>query len=203
MTLPHTELGLLILMAWGGLGYLFGSIPSGVLNARFLGLGDLRHIGSGNIGATNVLRTGSKKAAALTLLMDAGKGALAVLLARHFADSAAAQVAALCAILGHCYPIWLRFRGGKAVATLLGILLALYFPIGLTTCLVWLVSAALFKMSSLAALSAALSACLSAYVFEQSQLIVLVIVLNVLIYWRHRGNIARILNGCEPRIGQK
>ncbi|MBE0414427.1 glycerol-3-phosphate 1-O-acyltransferase PlsY, partial [Yoonia sp.] len=144
-----------ILLLWGVIGYLLGSIPSGVLLARVMNLGNLRDIGSGNIGATNVLRTGNKKAAALTLLGDAGKGIAAVLLARAFAAEDAVQIAALLAFVGHCFPVWLWFRGGKGVATYLGIMLALAWPMGLTACGIWLVIAVITRYSSLAALVAA------------------------------------------------
>ena len=203
MMMPMTDLGWGALLFWSVLAYGFGSIPSGVIIARLLGLGDLREIGSGNIGATNVLRTGNKTAAALTLLFDAGKGALPVLLAFSFADEAAAHCASISALLGHCYPVWLRFKGGKAVATLLGVLLALFWPLGLLTCLAWLVAAAVFRVSSLAALIASLSALLWAMLLGQEQLIALLLVLNALVYWRHRANIARLLQGSEPKIGQK
>ncbi len=203
MMMPMTDLGWGALLFWSVLAYGFGSIPSGVIIARLLGLGDLRQIGSGNIGATNVLRTGNKNAAALTLLFDAGKGALPVLLGFSFAGEAAAHCASISALLGHCYPVWLRFKGGKAVATLLGVLLALFWPLGLLTCLAWLVAAAVFRISSLAALIASLSTLLWAMLLGQEQMIALLFVLNALVYWRHRANIARLLQGSEPKIGQK
>jgi glycerol-3-phosphate acyltransferase PlsY len=142
-------------LIWAVLGYLLGSVPFGILLARAMNLGDLRKIGSGNIGATNVLRTGNKKAAALTLLFDGAKGAVAVLLARQFSGEAAAQVAALAAFLGHCYPVWLGFKGGKGVATFIGIMLALAWPIGLIVCATWLLVAVVTRYSSLSALLAA------------------------------------------------
>ncbi|WP_300397277.1 glycerol-3-phosphate 1-O-acyltransferase PlsY, partial [uncultured Sphingobium sp.] len=147
---PYWLLPTLVLV----LGYLLGSIPFGLLLTRVTGAGDLRQIGSGNIGATNVLRTGNKKAAALTLLLDGAKGAVAVLLARAFAGEDAAQAAALGAMIGHCYPIWLGFRGGKGVATFLGLMLALAWPVGLACCVVWLITAAVSRISSLSALAA-------------------------------------------------
>ena len=145
------------LIFWAIAGYGLGSIPFGMVLARLMGLGNLRDIGSGSIGATNVLRTGSKTAAALTLLLDGGKGIIAVALAQMTAGEAAAQIAALFAMLGHCYPVWLRFRGGKGVATLLGVVLALYLPLGVACCATWLVVAALRRISSLSALVAVAS----------------------------------------------
>jgi glycerol-3-phosphate acyltransferase PlsY len=140
-------------------GYLVGSIPFGIVIARLFGLGDLRQIGSGNIGATNVLRTGNKLAAALTLLLDAGKGGLAVLVARLvIGQDDAAQLAGLASFVGHLFPVWLRFKGGKGVATFLGVLLALHWPVGLTACAIWLIAAVLSRMSSLGALAAAIVA---------------------------------------------
>lgn len=184
-------------------GYLLGSIPFGVILTRLFGAGDLRQIGSGNIGATNVLRTGNRTAAALTLLLDGGKGAAAVLLARAFAGEDAAQLAGLMAFLGHCYPVWLRFAGGKGVATFLGLLLALAWPVGIAACLTWLVAAALTRISSLSALVAALAAPLWMLVLGRSGAVLLAIALAALILWRHRGNIARLLSGTEPKIGHK
>jgi len=185
------------------IGYLLGSIPFGMIMARLMGLGNLRQIGSGNIGATNVLRTGNKLAAALTLLFDAGKSAAAVLAARAFAGEDAAQLAALAALLGHCYPLWLRFRGGKGVATFLGALLALAWPVGLAACATWALIAALARISSLAALIAAGTAPLWAWLLGYSPAAALLIVLAALIFWRHRANIARLSAGTEPKIGRK
>lgn len=192
-----------LLLLWAAVGYLIGSIPSGVILARVMGLGDLRQIGSGNIGATNVLRTGNKKAAALTLLFDAAKGAAAVLLARWLAGEDAAQLAGLMAFLGHCFPIWLRFRGGKGVATFLGIVLALHWPLGLMCCATWLLIAAITRYSSAAALmSAGMSPVFAIIPLEQPRLILLCFILAVLIYVRHWGNIKRIRAKTEPRIGK-
>ncbi|MGA0542061.1 glycerol-3-phosphate 1-O-acyltransferase PlsY [Neotabrizicola sp. VNH66] len=186
------------------LSYLLGSIPFGVLVTRALGLGDLRRIGSGNIGATNVLRTGNKGAALATLLLDGAKGAVAVLLARAIVGAEdAAQVAALAAFLGHLYPVWLGFRGGKGVATFLGTLLALAWPVGLAACATWLAAAALTRMSSAAALIAAATSPVWLWTFGQGRLLVLVILLTLLIYIRHAANIARIRSGTEPKIGAK
>lgn len=201
--MPIIDSSMTVLLFWAVLGYLFGSVPYGILLARFMGLGNLREIGSGNIGATNVLRTGNKKAAALTLIFDAGKGAVAVLLARLFAGEDAAQVAALTAMLGHCYPIWLGFKGGKGVATFLGILLALSWPVGLGGCLAWLIGAALSRISSMAALVAAAASTFLMIFVGYGQGLILGIILTLLIFWRHRANIARIKAGTEPKIGQK
>ena len=155
--MPAFETGVMALTLWGLIGYLFGSIPFGIVITRVFGLGDLRKIGSGNIGTTNVLRTGSKPAAAATLVLDGGKGAIAVLVARWLAAEDAAQLAGLMAFLGHCFPIWLKFKGGKGVATFLGLMLALAWPVGIACCLTWLVTALIGRISSLSALVAAAS----------------------------------------------
>jgi len=144
----------MIAVIWAILGYLLGSIPFGIVITRGLGLGDLRQIGSGNIGATNVLRTGHKGAALATLLLDSGKGAIAVLLAYWLGGDTAAVMAGAGALLGHCFPVWLGFKGGKGVATFLGTLIALYWPLGLAACAVWLVTALVTRISSLSALVA-------------------------------------------------
>ena len=184
------------------LGYLLGSIPFGLLFGRLSGAGDVRKIGSGNIGATNVLRTGKKWAAAGTLLCDGAKGAVAVLLARNVLPGME-TIAALGAVLGHLYPVWLRFKGGKGVATFLGICLGLYWPVGLCVATTWLVAARIWRISSLSALIAiALS---SAYflLFSRPDYAALALPLSFLIYWMHRENIRRLLKGQEPRIGAK
>ena len=191
------------LLIWAILGYLFGSIPSGMILARVMNLGNLREIGSGNIGATNVLRTGNKAAAALTLLFDAAKAMIPLLLARHFAGEDAAQLAALTAFLGHCFPVWLKFRGGKGVATLVGIYLALYFPLGLAVCATWLVCAAISRYSSLSALFAAGMAPVWAALLGVGSTILLGFVLGLLTYARHWQNIQRLRAGTESKIGQK
>ena len=201
--MPVMETALAGLLLWAALGYLLGSIPFGIVIARALGLGDLRQIGSGNIGATNVLRTGNKPAALATLILDSGKGAAAVLIARALAAEDAAQLAGLCAFLGHCFPVWLGFRGGKGVATLLGILLALNFLLGAATCLTWLVAAVIGRMSSAAALVCGAAAPALAALLGYPQGWVLSLVLAVLVWWTHRANIRRILTGTEPKIGQK
>jgi glycerol-3-phosphate acyltransferase PlsY len=196
-----TSPGLLLLTAV--LSYLLGAIPFGVVVTRMLGLGDLRQIGSGNIGATNVLRTGNKGAALATLLLDGGKGALAVLIARWLLAEDAAQVAGLAAFLGHLFPVWLGFRGGKGVATFLGVLLALNWPVGLAVCGTWLLTAVVSRTSSIAALMAAASSGLWILALTDGSLLVLALVLTVLIYVRHGENLKRIKAGTEPRIGAK
>ncbi|EAR50382.1 hypothetical protein OG2516_16736 [Oceanicola granulosus HTCC2516] len=192
-----------LLALWTLLGYLLGSVPFGLLITRRLGLGDLRAIGSGNIGATNVLRTGDKRAAAATLLLDGSKAAVAVLLARALSGPDAAQAAGLAAFVGHCFPVWLNFRGGKGVATFFGLLLALAWPVGLAAAATWLAAAALLRYSSLAALLAAGLAPLWAALLGHGDLVLLTIVLALLVYGRHWSNIARLRAGTEPKIGQK
>ena len=201
--MPEIEISATALLLWAVIGYLVGSIPFGVLVSRAMGLGDLRAIGSGNIGATNVLRTGSKTAAALTLLLDGGKGAAAVLLARLLSGEGAVQVAGLAAFLGHCYPVWLGFRGGKGVATFLGLLLALAWPVGIAACATWLVTAVLTRISSLSAIVAAVLAPLWMLLLGWGELMVLGTVLALLVLWRHRENLRRLRAGTEPRIGRK
>lgn len=182
--------------------YLLGSVPFGLVMARLFGLGDLRAIGSGNIGATNVLRTGNKVAAFATLVLDAGKGAIAVLTARVLIGEDAAQIAGLFAFLGHLYPIWIRFRGGKGVATFLGTLLALSLPVGAAACLTWLAIAAALRFSSLSALASAALAPLWAILLGAGSQVVLLLAFAALIFWTHRGNIQRLLAGTEPKIGK-
>lgn len=201
--MPEIASSPLALIAVAVAAYLLGSVPFGVVMARLFGLGDLRRVGSGNIGATNVLRTGNKLAAFLTLILDAGKGGIAVLLARAAVGEDAAQVAGLCAFLGHLFPIWLQFKGGKGVATFLGTLLALAWPVGLAACATWLVTALIFRISSLSALAAAALSALWAYLLGFPQMIVLTLALAVLVFVRHGANIKRIAAGTEPRIGQK
>lgn len=184
------------------LAYLLGSIPFGLVITRALGLGDLRAIGSGNIGATNVLRTGNKGAAAATLILDAGKGAVAVLIARAVAGEGAALVAGFAAFLGHLFPVWLGFRGGKGVATFLGTMLALAWPVGIAACLTWLATAVAFRFSSLAALVAAASTPVWLWVFGRGDAVWLGVALAVLVFVRHHANIRRLLDGTEPRIGK-
>ena len=183
------------------IGYLLGSIPFGLLLARFAGLGDLRQIGSGNIGATNVLRTGNKPLAALTLLLDLLKGTAAVWVGSHFGPYAA-MAAGLGAFLGHLYPVWLGFRGGKGVATYVGVLLGLYWPAALVFCAVWLLIAAITRYSSLAALAASIASVGTLAVTGQSRLAVLFLLLTILLYIRHASNIERLVRGEEARIGE-
>nr|WP_010141015.1 glycerol-3-phosphate 1-O-acyltransferase PlsY [Oceanicola sp. S124] len=199
--LPEITSSALTLLLAGGLGYLLGSVPFGIVIARAFGLGDLRQIGSGNIGATNVLRTGNKLAAFLTLILDSGKGAAAVLIARALAGEDAVQLAGFAAFLGHCFPVWLGFRGGKGVATFLGTLLAFSFPVGLAACATWALMAAVFRISSLSALTAAAATPLWLWALDRPQAIALALALAVLIFIRHAPNIRRLLKGEEPRIG--
>ena len=194
-----TSLPLLAALTFGA--YLLGSVPFGIVMARLFGLGDLRQIGSGNIGATNVLRTGNKLAAALTLVFDAGKGALAVLIARGVAGEDAAQLAGFAAFLGHCYPVFLRFQGGKGVATFLGTLIALAWPVGLAACATWTVCAALTRISSASALAAAALSPVWMWLLGHGSGVILALALAALVFLRHRPNIVRLLAGEEPKIG--
>jgi glycerol-3-phosphate acyltransferase PlsY len=199
--MPIIETSVLALLIWAVLGYLFGSVPFGVLISRLMGLGNVRDIGSGNIGATNVLRTGSKPAAFATLVLDGAKGAIAALIARAVAGEDAAQVAGLMALIGHCYPIWLKFNGGKGVATFLGLLLALSLPVGTACCATWVAIAALKRISSLAALAAAGTSTFWMTLLGYSEGFVMGVILTTLIFWRHRSNITRLRAGTEPKIG--
>jgi glycerol-3-phosphate acyltransferase PlsY len=196
-----------ILAAAGG--YLLGSIPFGLVITRAAGLGDIREIGSGNIGATNVLRTGRKDLALATLVLDAGKAAIALLVARELAGASDYRIelgltAGAAAFIGHCYPVWLGFKGGKGVATFFGVLFAGVWPLGVIAGITWIAMATIWRYSSLAALFAAAIAPLAALVagFSWAE-IAFTGVLAVLIFWRHRENIARLRAGTEPRIGQK
>lgn len=185
-------------------GYLLGSIPFGVLLTRVFGAGDLRNIGSGNIGATNVLRTGRKGLAAATLILDGAKGAVAVLLARQFVPQIgehAAMIAGAAAMIGHCYPIWLKFKGGKGVATLLGLSLALAWPIGLTFAVVWLAAVVLSRISSLGGMVGAASAPIAAFFLGHQIYAIGLAGLLLIVLRRHSENIARLRQGTEPRIG--
>ena len=183
------------------IGYLLGSIPFGVLLTRWGGAGDLRQVGSGNIGATNVLRTGRKGLAAATLVLDLLKGAAAVwIVERLFPGNA--PLAAAGVFAGHCYPMWLRFRGGKGVATLMGIVLALYWPIALVYAAVWLGLLAGLRISSVAGMAAAVSAPVAAAVLERFDLVPLLIALALIVVWKHRANLERLLDGTEPRVGR-
>ncbi len=200
--MPPIESSVTVLILWAVIGYLFGSIPAGVILAKVMGLGNLREIGSGNIGATNVLRTGNKKAAALTLLFDGGKAIVAILLARLLAGEDAAQIAALAAFIGHCFPVWLGFKGGKGVATYFGIVLVLAPMAGLVACAIWLITAALFRYSSLAALLTAGWTPVAMTFLGESTTFFLGIVLGIAIYIRHWGNISRLRRGEETKIGR-
>ena len=181
-------------------GYLIGSIPFGLILTRLAGLGDIRAIGSGNIGATNVLRTGSKGLAALTLVLDMAKGAVAVLLGAHYGPDTAV-LAGGGAVIGHIAPIWLGFKGGKGVATALGVLTALAWPVGILSAVTWLIVAAVGRISSLAALIAIGAAPVYAYLIVDPQRAELALFIAVLVWLRHYENIRRLLNGQEPRIG--
>ncbi|RWC64349.1 glycerol-3-phosphate 1-O-acyltransferase PlsY [Mesorhizobium sp.] len=183
-------------------GYLLGSIPFGLLLTRAAGLGDVRKIGSGNIGATNVLRTGNKGLAAATLLLDALKGTAAVLIAGYFAPELAIW-AGLGAFLGHLFPVWLGFKGGKGVATYLGVLIGLAWQVALIFAVVWLVMAFLFRYSSLAALTAAVVAPIALYVLSTPQNAALFVVMSIIVFIKHRENIARLRAGTEGKIGAK
>lgn len=183
-------------------GYLIGSIPFGLLLTRAAGLGDIRAIGSGNIGATNVLRTGRKGLAIATLLLDALKGVAAVLLARWFLGEQD-LVAGTAAVLGHTMPVWLGFKGGKGGATGLGVCLAAMWPVGLACMAVWLVSAKVTKMSSAATLIGVASAPIFALILSDGEHALLALLVGLLIFWKHEGNIRRLIAGTEPKIGQK
>lgn len=184
-------------------GYLLGSIPFGLVLTRLAGLGDVRKIGSGNIGATNVLRTGNKGLAALTLLLDALKGAAAVLLAALYVPDYAVLAAGFGAFLGHLFPVWIGFKGGKGVATYLGILLPLAWPAALVFAVAWLGTAFLTRYSSLAALVAAVCVPIALFLLGYAPAGVLFILLSLLVFFKHRGNVARLIDGSESRIGAK
>ena len=186
------------------LGYLLGSIPFGVLLTRAAGAGDLRGIGSGNIGATNVLRTGHKGLAALTLLLDAAKGAAAILIIRLIfpGEPQLDPLAAFGALIGHMYPVWLLFRGGKGVATFLGIVAVLHWQIGLVAAGVWLLMLALTRFSSVAGMTMALSAPVAAAAVGRFDLTLLFLGFALLIVWKHRSNLERLISGTEPKVGR-
>lgn len=184
------------------LGYLLGSIPFGVVLTRIAGAGDLRAIGSGNIGATNVLRTGRKGLAAATLLLDAAKGAVAIWICGKFGPGLG-QLGAFGAFIGHLYPVWLYFRGGKGVATLLGISLALAWKVGLVFAIVWLAAMALSRYSSVGGMLAAVAAPVAAAALGYFDLTLLFVFFAMMVLWKHRQNIVRLIDGIEPRIGEK
>lgn len=185
------------------IGYLLGSIPFGLIITRLGGAGDLRAIGSGNIGATNVLRTGRKGLAAATLILDGAKGAVAVLIGRHVLGETGGAMAGVMAFIGHLYPIWLRFRGGKGVATMLGVALALNWLVGLVFAAVWISMLSLTRISSAGGMSAAIAAPVAAFVLEEQVILPGLAAMGALVLWKHRPNIARLLKGTEPRVGQK
>lgn len=197
-----TEYALYYIFVAAFAGYLLGSIPFGLVLTRMAGLGDIRKIGSGNIGATNVLRTGNKFLALLTLLLDIGKGAIAVLIA-EFLYPGLGIYAGSGAFLGHLYSIFLKFTGGKGVATFLGLMLALNPLVGLTSILSWLVTAAIFRISSLSALVAAIASPIASLYLQQNKLAIVALLLCILIFVKHKDNIKRIINGDEPKIGKK
>ena len=201
--MPIIENTVFILILWAAIGYLLGSIPFGMVVARAMNLGNLREIGSGNIGATNVLRTGNKSEAALTLILDAAKGATALLLSRYFGGEDVAQLAAVMAMLGHCFPVWLKFNGGKGVATFLGIMLAYSFPIGAACCAAWLIGAFGWRISSMGALVSAAASTFFLVFMGAGIALVMGVFLTLLIFYRHRENIQRIRAGTEPKIGKK
>jgi glycerol-3-phosphate acyltransferase PlsY len=182
-------------------GYLLGSIPFGFLLGKAAGLGDIRSVGSGNIGATNVLRTGRKDIAALTLLLDGGKGVLAVLLAQRFTGEFLPLIAGISAVAGHCTTIWMGGRGGKGVATGLGAILGWAWPVGALCCLIWVATAAATRLSSAAALAAFIAAPVLMLTFETTPEAIASLLVSALVIFRHRGNIERLLAGTEPRIG--
>ncbi|MCW2307279.1 glycerol-3-phosphate 1-O-acyltransferase PlsY [Rhodobium gokarnense] len=192
---PHMAIALLF-------GYLLGSIPFGLLFTRLFGLGDIRSIGSGNIGATNVLRTGNKGVAALTLLGDVLKGTVPVVVAADWSFEAA-LIAGLGAFLGHLYPVWLGFKGGKGIATFIGVLLGLSWPIAVAFCAIWLVVALITRFSSLSALVASALTPVVALGFNQPKLAVFTVLLALLAWFKHRTNIARLVSGTEPKIGAR
>jgi acyl phosphate:glycerol-3-phosphate acyltransferase len=185
------------------LGYLLGSIPFGLVLTRLAGTEDLRSIGSGSIGATNVLRTGRKGIAAATLIGDALKGTVAVVICGYFGGPNAAMLAAFGAFLGHLYPVWLKFRGGKGVATYIGVLIGLFWPAAIVFCVMWLATATTTRYSSLSALIAAFVTPLFLWWFGQPMLASLLVVMTLLLFYAHRENIKRLQTGTEGRIGQK
>jgi glycerol-3-phosphate acyltransferase PlsY len=185
------------------LGYLLGSIPFGLLLTRLAGKGDVRDIGSGSIGATNVLRTGSKPLAAATLVLDCIKGTAAVLLAQRLLGPETAMAAGAGAVIGHLYPVWLKFHGGKGVATFLGILIPLLWQAAAVYAIIWLALLLTIRISSVAGMAAAVSAPVTAFILKDDALFPLLLGFAVLIIWKHRENILRLRKGTEPRIGSK
>jgi glycerol-3-phosphate acyltransferase PlsY len=198
--IPALELGLMNIFLVILFAYLIGSIPFGIIISKIMGLGNLRNIGSGNIGATNVLRTGNKLAAILTLIFDLLKGAISVIITYYIFNDTTAQIAALSSFLGHCFPIWLKFKGGKGVATFIGISLALYWPAGILICLTWVLIAFLSRTSSLSALISSLSSILWVWILGAPSAVFIMTVLTILIWYRHIENIKRIIKNTEPKI---
>ena len=198
--IPVLELGLINIFLVILFAYLIGSIPFGIIISKIMGLGNLRNIGSGNIGATNVLRTGNKLAAILTLIFDLLKGAISVIITYYIFNDTIAQIAALSSFLGHCFPIWLKFKGGKGVATFIGISLALYWPAGILICLTWVLTAFLSRVSSLSALISSLSSILWVWILGVPSAVFVMTVLTILIWFRHIENIKRIIKNTEPKI---
>ena len=198
--MPALELGLMNIFLVILFAYLIGSIPFGIIISKIMGLGNLRNIGSGNIGATNVLRTGNKLAAILTLVFDLLKGAISVVITYYIFNDTTAQIAALSSFLGHCFPIWLKFKGGKGVATFIGISLALYWPAGILICLTWVLTAFLSRVSSLSALISSLSSILWVWILGVPSAVFVMTVLTILIWFRHIENIKRIIKNTEPKI---
>ena len=198
--IPALELDLMNIFLVILFAYLIGSIPFGIIISKIMGLGNLRNIGSGNIGATNVLRTGNKLAAILTLIFDLLKGAIAVIITYYIFNDTTAQIAALSSFLGHCFPIWLKFKGGKGVATFIGISLALYWPAGILICLTWVLTAFLSRISSLSALISSLSSILWVWILGVPSAVFVMTVLTILIWYRHIENIKRIIKNTEPKI---
>lgn len=197
--LAGPAIGTLALVALGG--YLLGSIPFGVVITRAAGAGDVRNIGSGNIGATNVLRTGRKGLAAATLLLDLAKGAAAVGIGAWMLDGGG-PLAGVMAFIGHCYPVWLRFAGGKGVATMMGVVTALYWPVGIIFAVIWLGMLLGTKWSSVGGMSAAISAPLAVWFMGRIDLVPVALAMALILLWRHRANIARLVKGTEPKIGR-
>lgn len=197
--MPDTVEAIVIII----LSYLLGSIPFGLVLTKLAGLGDVRDIGSGNIGATNVLRTGRKDLALATLLLDAGKGAIAVLLCAYFGPIDLAPLAGSAAFIGHCFPIYLKFKGGKGVATFFGTMLAINPYVAGLSIMSWLLSALVFRISSLSALIASIAAPIFAYIHIPNLTWLYCLFMTLVIFIRHKDNISRILNGIEPKIGKK
>ena len=201
--MPLIETPAVILALVAVLSYLLGAVPFGIVISRLFGLADPRTIGSGNIGTTNVLRSGNKTAAALTLILDSAKGGIAVIIARYMVGEDAAQLAAISAFLGHLYPIWLGFKGGKGVATFLGTVLALSPLLGAIACATWLLMFALFRISSLGRITAPAIAPLAALAMGQADKAIVLALMAAFVWKRHRENIVRLIAGTEPKVGQK